>query len=102
VPTVGSDSGGNFHIRSDDAAVLTLLRALPDPPGTGSGWSRATRAGQDKSSADSFEVDGLNYRKALASGINPATGALYETFESGKADGTFAHRNPSGKGGQKS
>ncbi len=92
--TEGFDRGGTFQIRTDESVVLTVLRALPDPPGTGNGkWSRALRAGTTKANSDFYEVDPGTYRTCLSLGTSPVTGRPYDNWESGKRDGTSWHRS---------
>lgn len=57
-----SDSGGWF-VESDEAAVLSYLRGLPD---AGSGYPFATaRNGSSKADATAFATDREGYIKAL-------------------------------------
>lgn len=93
MPTTGTDTGGKLTIISDEAAVLTILRAQPDAPTGVDRWSLPIRAGAVKASTDAFLCDSKTYREALAAGTNPADGLPYSNWESGKTGGHRAARN---------
>ena len=83
--TTGSNSGGTLTITSDESAVLSYLRGLPDDGG-GYPWTRALD-NADKSLATMFHCDGEANKKAFALS---AAGAV--NWEQGKEDATHWDR----------